>query len=590
MDESILYTHNTKYPKLCFIIYIFILTTTIKFSVSQPSSDCDLYLQIIPPPNSSTCEWGEWGGFLDNRCCGGAFNDYLNVLGWRANQTGKIFLNDTEQTDCLTKVIVGCGIEKLTSGSGGCSDFSVDDVTHKLGDKLRNLRENCQFLSPDEENQSCRDCVRSWKDIKGTHSDQNGQPAETESDLCRFAVLVSLTSSQIEDRTWDGKIYKCLGKQDNYTENATVNIAENRTGNNKNNSDKIGIIAGVVGASAIIIFFTLVMLKKKWYKSNVAPRKNASKCVLPDKSGNLKLSVREVYAATNNLSESNFIGEGTVGKVYKGILSNKKPVAVKHIFNDKHVQTFLREVSSLSCIRHPNLVALLGCCENEDEFFLVHELCPNGNLAEWLFGKDKVLTWIQRLEIAIDSARGLWFLHTYPKGCIVHRDIKPTNILLGTNFEAKLSDFGLSKVIDPGESYASSEVRGTFGYVDPEYQSNSKVNSSGDVYSFGIVLLQIISGKKVINMNLNRPISLDKMAKSLIRGGSIVEFVDPKLNAEYSSEAFDMTFKLAVSCTSLKQKRPSMEQVVQTLEEALNMSTRETGSTPYATPDHPSTP
>ncbi|CAL5325735.1 unnamed protein product [Camellia sinensis] len=583
MDESILYTHNTKYPKLCFIVYIFILTTTIKFSVSQPSSDCDLYLQIIPPPNSSTCEWGEWGGFLDNRCCGGAFNDYLNVLGWRANQTGKIFLNDTEQTDCLTKVIVGCGIEKLTSGSGGCSDFSVDDVTHKLGDKLRNLRENCQFLSPDEENQSCRDCVRSWKDIKGTHSDQNGQPAETESDLCRFAVLVSLTSSQIEDRTWDGKIYKCLGKQDNYTENATVNIAENRTGNNKNNS-------GVVGASAIIIFFTLVMLKKKWYKSNVAPRKNASKCVLPDKSGNLKLSVREVYAATNNLSESNFIGEGTAGKVYKGILSNKKPVAVKHIFNDKHVQTFLREVSSLSCIRHPNLVALLGCCENEDEFFLVHELCPNGNLAEWFFGKDKVLTWIQRLEIAIDSARGLWFLHTYPKGCIVHRDIKPTNILLGTNFEAKLSDFGLSKVIDPGESYASSEVRGTFGYVDPEYQSNSKVNSSGDVYSFGIVLLQIISGKKVINMNLNRPISLDKMAKSLIRGGSIVEFVDPKLNAEYSSEAFDMTFKLAVSCTSLKQKRPSMEQVVQTLEEALNMSTRETGSTPYATPDHPSTP
>ncbi|KAI7978988.1 putative L-type lectin-domain containing receptor kinase II.1 [Camellia lanceoleosa] len=397
MDESILYTHNTKYPKLCFIIYIFILTTTIKFSVSQPSSDCDLYLQIIPPPNSSTCEWGEWGGFLDNRCCGGAFNDYLNVLGWRANQTGKIFLNDTEQTDCLTKAIVGCGIEKLTSASGGCSNFSVDDVTHKLGDKLRNLWENCQFLSPDEENQSCSDCVRSWKDIKGTHSDQNGQPAEIESDICRFAVLVSLTSSRIEDQTgW--KIYKCLGKQDNYT-------------------DKIGIIARVVGASAIIIFFTLVVLKKKWYKSNAAPKKN-------DKSGNLKLSVREVYAATNNLSESNFIGEGTAGKVYKGILSNKKPVAVKHIFNDKHVQTFLREVSSLSCIRHPNLVALLGCCENEDEFFLVYELCPNGNLAEWLFGKDKVLTWIQRLEIAIDSARGLWFLHTYPKGCIVHRDIK----------------------------------------------------------------------------------------------------------------------------------------------------------------------
>ncbi|KAK9272933.1 hypothetical protein L1049_003312 [Liquidambar formosana] len=244
-----------------------------------------------------------------------------------------------------------------------------------------------------------------------------------------------------------------------------------------------------------------------------------------------------------------------------------------------------REVTSLSHVRHQNLVALLGFCEEEDEYFLVYELCPNGNLSEWIFGKDKVLSWIQRLEIAIDSARGLWFLHTYPEGCIVHRDIKPSNILLGMNFEAKLSDFGLSKVIDQGESFVSSEVRGTFGYVDPEYQSNRHVNSSGDVYSFGIVLLQILSGKKVINMNVKNPKPLDKMAKVLTRGGSIKEFADPRLEGEYSAKAFALTLKLALSCTALKQQRPSMEQVVIQLERALDISTRAITSTPQATPD-----
>ncbi|CAI0386392.1 unnamed protein product [Linum tenue] len=114
------------------------------------------------------------------------------------------------------------------------------------------------------------------------------------------------------------------------------------------------------------------------------------------------------------------------GKVYKGKLSDGQAVAVKHIVSDGHVETFVREVTSLSHVKHPNLVALTGCCKHEDEYFLVYELCENGNLSEWLYSKSKerTLSWLQRIEIAIDCARGLWFLHTYPGGCIVHRDIK----------------------------------------------------------------------------------------------------------------------------------------------------------------------
>ncbi|RWV79777.1 hypothetical protein BHE74_00038017 [Ensete ventricosum] len=150
--------------------------------------------------------------------------------------------------------------------------------------------------------------------------------------------------------------------------------------------------------------------------------------------------------------------------------------------------------------------------------------------------------------------------------------MQPTNILLGADFEAKLSDFGLSKVVDVGVSHVSSEVRGTFGYVDPEYRQNHRVNAAGDVYSFGVVLLQLLSGKRVINLNVvRRPMSSSRMI--LKRGGELSDFADPRLRGEYSVEAFELSLKLALSCVAHNQQRPSMEQVVASLETALQIST-----------------
>lgn len=332
---------------------------------------------------------------------------------------------------------------------------------------------------------------------------------------------------------------------------------------------------------------TMMWIKKRALcMANVKVQRNNNFQSSLEESVCSKVSVKEVFAATENLHVKNFIGEGTAGKVYQGVLPNKQPVAVKHIVNDGQAKTFSREIKSLSLVWHPNLVSLLGYCENGDQLFLIYELCPYGNLSQWLFAKNKNLSWIQRLHIAVDCARGLWFLHTYPEGCIVHRDIKPTNILIGKKFEAKLSDFGLSKVIEIGRSYANSEVRGTFGYVDPEYQSNNQVNPSADVYSFGIVLLQIISGRRVINLDQKIPMPLNKMAKSISKKGNcIVGFADPKLNGEYSPEAFDQIFKLALSCTSVKQLRPLMEQVVLILEEAFEISSRAMSSTTNSSSD-----
>ncbi|KAL5583168.1 hypothetical protein UlMin_015610 [Ulmus minor] len=225
------------------------------------------------------------------------------------------------------------------------------------------------------------------------------------------------------------------------------------------------------------------------------------------------------------------------------------------IIDEEDVEIFVRQVRSSSRVRHPKLVALFGCCVKEDQCFVVYELCPNRKLSEWLF----VLS-IQRLEIAIDSTRGLCFLHTYPEGYIVHRDIKPTNILLGENFEAKPSDFEFSKVIGLGETFVSSEVRGTFGYVDPDYLDNWHVKSAGDVYSFGIILVQIISGKKFVFFFL----------KDLKKEGYQHELDQP----------MSLNKMLALSYTALKRQRPSIEQIVEKLEEALDISKKIKAYTP----------
>ncbi|XP_015573616.3 probable LRR receptor-like serine/threonine-protein kinase At1g07650 isoform X1 [Ricinus communis] len=569
-------------------ICIFILMITLRVPVSQPLEvTCTLDLSFsLPDYYVSNCIEGGWGGFLSKNCCGSTFHAYLHSLGRRANRTGFIYLDSDEQRSCLDEMgkyeaeDFSCGIDKLTSGGGGCSDFSVANVTRRLGGKLKRLTENCKFEDSDKESdQSCRSCVSSWQDIKGHHSSSNAN-------ICRFAVLVALTSTRIDDNSYINRVYRCLANQNNDTESAETAVKSK-----PKISTGIWILIGCLfAATAMIITIAANIVSRRRLKSKVPLEKNAFKNLQLENSRCPKFPLREVYLATNNLSDENLIGEGTAGKVYKGVLSNSQHVAIKHIINDGNRETVVREVTSLSHVRHPNLVALLGCCIREDECFILYELCPNGNLSQWIFGKDKILSWIQRLQIAIDSARALCFLHTYSEGCIVHRDIKPTNILLGQNFEAKLSDFGLSKVISQGETYASSEVRGTFGYVDPEYQSNRQVNSSGDVYSFGIVLLQILSGKKVINMNLKKPMPIDKMAKALTRGGSIIEFADPKLDGEYSAEAFVLIFKLALSCTALKQLRPSMEQVVIKLEEALVVSTRARASTPETTPNRFSIP
>lgn len=213
--------HEIKYPRIVIDIFIFILITNVKSAISYPfTTGCIINLANSSPLYKASYVEGSWGGFLNNNSCGGVFDEYLFALAHYANQTGQIFLNSTEQKNCLTTMkepevdVLGCGIEKLTSGGGGCSDFSVDDVNRRLRDDVKNLKENCELVNLGGKlDQSCGSCLSSWEDIKGIHSD-TGEPTESEAYMCRFAVLVSLTSANIENDIWIQKIDQCLMKQD----------------------------------------------------------------------------------------------------------------------------------------------------------------------------------------------------------------------------------------------------------------------------------------------------------------------------------------------------------------------------------------
>ncbi|KAG2409397.1 Leucine-rich repeat receptor [Vigna angularis] len=411
-----------------FQVLLLLLSITLCVGSSQTSVyDCVLHIQSSSALVSSNCELYNCGGFIKG-CCGPYFGDYLYALGVRANQTGKVFLNPSEQKNCMASMeafdtkFTCSGMEKLTSGTGGCSDYTITDVVNQLGDSLRSLEEECMPLSTyGRPNETCTKCLKAWEDISAKPDTTRGSElANISSYLCRFAVLVSLTSTRIYDKESILEVYKCLGEHALSGGLASANEEVQARGNANINSG-LWIAFGIIGVTVLVFLGALALF--------VTRMRSVTSVQHESDSPSLKITLKDVYVATDNLSASNFIGQGIAGKVYKGVLSNNQSVAVKHITNECYMETFVREVRSLSHVRHQNLVALLGYCENEAECFLVYELCHNGNLSEWLFGNGKVLSWIQRLEIAIDSARGLEFLHTYPNGCIVHRDIKARDVV-----------------------------------------------------------------------------------------------------------------------------------------------------------------
>lgn len=374
----------------------------------------------------------------------------------------------------------------------------------------------------------------------------------------------------------------------------------------KSNSSTLQVIGGAAGGAAaigLIAALCIVVSQKKrkdrggtdshttsWLpiyghsqvsgtKSTISGKSNASSHLSAMVQGLCRrFSFIEIKHATKNFDESNVIGVGGFGKVYKGVIDGKMKVAIKRSnpSSEQGVNEFVTEIEMLSKLRHKHLVSLIGFCDDGEEMCLVYDYMALGTLREHIYNtkKNAHMSWKQRLEVSIGAARGLHYLHTGAKYTIIHRDVKTTNILLDENWVAKVSDFGLSKTGPNMENgHVSTVVKGSFGYLDPEYFRRQQLTEKSDIYSFGVVLFEILCARPALNPSLPKDqVSLADWALSNKRKGTLEDIIDPHLKGKIIPESFKKFADTAEKCLSDSGlDRPSMGDVLWNLEFCLQL-------------------
>ncbi|XP_059641531.1 putative serine/threonine-protein kinase [Cornus florida] len=296
-------------------------------------------------------------------------------------------------------------------------------------------------------------------------------------------------------------------------------------------------------------------------------------------TNNVRLfSYNSLRSATGDFHPSNRIGGGGFGVVHRGVLRDGTRVAIKSLSAESKqgASEFLTEINMISNIRHPNLVQLVGCCVEGSNRILVYEYLENNSLASVLLGskgKHVTLNWPQRAAICMGTASGLAFLHEEAEPHIVHRDIKASNILLDENFHPKIGDFGLAKLFPDNVSHISTRVAGTIGYLAPEYALLGQLTKKADVYSFGVLILEIISGSSSSKSAFGEDmLVLVEWTWKLREEGRLLDIVDTEL-AEYPKDEVLRFMKVALFCTqAASHRRPAMKQVVEMLSKEVNLN------------------
>ncbi|PSS24901.1 LRR receptor-like serine/threonine-protein kinase [Actinidia chinensis var. chinensis] len=334
----------------------------------------------------------------------------------------------------------------------------------------------------------------------------------------------------------------------------------------------IGCAIGFFGAISVVCFLW------RWHKNKRQKKKSlVGLGSLGERTTLVKFTLGQMKAASMNFSRKNLIGKGGYGNVFRGVLANGYQVALKRfkncaVFGD---ESFKHEVEVIASVKHVNLVGLRGYCMETDPLvghqrIIVCDLMQNGSLYDHLFGLGETnkLSWPIRRKIALGTARGLAYLHNGAQPAIMHRDVKSSNILLDETFEPKLADFGLAKFTPDGFSHLSTKFVGTLGYVAPEYALYGQLTERSDVYSFGIVLLEILSGKQaVLAVENGKHLLLTDWAWSLVQKGQPLDVIEEGMPEMAPPEVMEKFVFVAVLCAHpMLHARPTMEQIVNILE------------------------
>ncbi|KAM3198386.1 hypothetical protein ACQJBY_073500 [Aegilops geniculata] len=332
---------------------------------------------------------------------------------------------------------------------------------------------------------------------------------------------------------------------------------------------KGAIVGAILGGLAFLLLLGLLALFWTWRSMKLKKPRRGDILGATELQGPTNFNYHDLKAATNNFSEKSKIGEGGFGDVFKGLLKNGKIVAVKRlsvIQTSRAKEDFESEVKLISNVQHRNLVRLLGCSRKGSECLLVYEYMANSSLDKFLYGERcGTLNWKQRFNIIVGMARGLAYLHQEFHVCIIHRDIKSSNVLLDDDFQPKIADFGLARLLPDDHSHLSTRFAGTLGYTAPEYAIHGQLSEKVDTYSFGIVILEIISGRKINDTRIEAKTQyLLESAWKLYENEDVIKLVDGSLDhEEYMPEEIRRIIEIALLCTqSVVASRPTMSEVV----------------------------
>ncbi|XP_052733534.1 probable LRR receptor-like serine/threonine-protein kinase At1g56140 isoform X2 [Vigna angularis] len=340
-----------------------------------------------------------------------------------------------------------------------------------------------------------------------------------------------------------------------------------------NSNNRTGLIVGIVVGIGVVSFLSVLVI---FCIIRRRKRQHEDEELLGIDTKPYTFSYSELKNATNDFNVENKLGEGGFGPVYKGTLNDGRVIAVKQLSVASHQgkSQFITEIATISAVQHRNLVKLYGCCIEGNKKLLVYEYLENKSLDQGLFGNSLTLNWSTRYDICTGIARGLAYLHEESRLRIVHRDVKASNILLDYELVPKISDFGLAKLYDDKKTHISTRVAGTIGYLAPEYAMRGHLTEKADIFSFGVVALELVSGRPNADSSLEGDkVYLLEWAWQLHESNLIMDLVDPRLS-EFNEEEVKRIVGIALLCTQTSPSlRPSMSRVVAMLSGDIEVNT-----------------